>query len=97
MSWNELWPKQRTNARKKTISDAERQLRAKVRKNKQKAAIAASNARIASERALRAEQRRKNDKIILENERQERIRRRRGARRKGLSRLAALDNYGRLR
>lgn len=68
MIWHEIWPKQRANARRKKITEQEREYRKKVRKNKTKAALKASNDRLKKERAERAKARALNAARIRNNE-----------------------------
>lgn len=80
MSWHDIWPKQRANVKRKGLSDEEREYRARVRRNKTRAAVTASNARISADRTERAKQRRKNAEITRQNEANERRDTRRGER-----------------
>lgn len=68
MAWHDIWPKQRANVQRKKLSQAEREYRQKVRKNKTKAAVRGSNARISAERKERAKQRAANAALIKKNE-----------------------------
>lgn len=63
----DVWPRQRANVTRKRKSQDEVELRQRVRKNKTIAAVKASNARIASDRAERAKQRRANADLIRRN------------------------------
>lgn len=77
----DVWPRQRANVKRKRLSNAEREYRARVRKNKTAAAVKASNARVAAERSLLAEQRRANAGLIRKNQAKDLARARRTKRR----------------
>lgn len=63
----DMWPRQRANAKRKRLSQREREYRERVRKNKTRAAVKASNARISEERASRVNQREDNRQLIAAN------------------------------
>lgn len=63
----DIWPKQRANVKRRRLSKAEREYRARVRKNKTAAAVKASNDHIKADRADRAEQRRANVELTRKN------------------------------
>lgn len=67
MAWHDIWPKQRANVQRKKLSDADREYRQNVRKNKTKAAVKASNARISAERKEKAKRRVANAELIRKN------------------------------
>lgn len=64
----DVWPKQRANAKRKKQAKADLDYRARVRRNKTRSAVKASNARKTEERAKRAQKRAQNKIIILQND-----------------------------
>lgn len=71
MAWYDIWPKQRANVKRKQLSHAEREYRARVRRNKGTAASKAQNARVSSLRATTLRDKRIENKRIIERNQRE--------------------------